>query len=212
MSINTYSELKTSIANFLARDDLTARIPEFIEIAEARINRELETREQEKRATATLTANNQYVSLPTDLRQLRSVKLNNNPIVTLDYKSPDMLDQEYSSAGTGVPQAYSIVGQELKLRPIPDSTSTAEIIYIGNVEPLSDSNTSTTLLIRSPDVYLYGALVAGYDYLMDSQSSANYNAKFATAIEEIRYDEERSSYSQGRIQMRSSYSRQVSMR
>ena len=97
MSINTYSELKTSIANFLARDDLTARIPEFIEIAEARINRELETREQEKRATATLTANNQYVSLPTDLRQLRSVKLNNNPIVTLDYKSPDMLDQEYSS-------------------------------------------------------------------------------------------------------------------
>jgi len=212
MSINTYSELKTAIANFLARDDLTSRIPEFIEIAEARINRELETREQEKRATASLTADNQYVSLPSDLRQLRSVKLNKNPIVTLEYKSPDMLDQEYSSAGTGVPKAYSIIGQELKLRPIPDASTTAEIIYIGNVEALSDSNTSTTLLIRSPDVYLYGALVAGYDYLMDTQNSANYNVKFATAIEEIRYDEERSSYSQGRIQMRSSYSRQVSMR
>ena len=212
MSINTYSELKTSIANFLARDDLTTQIPEFIELAEARINRELETREQEKRATATLTADNQYVSLPSDLRQLRSVKLNKNPIVTLEYKSPDMLDQEYSSTGTGVPKSYSIVGQELKLRPIPDATSTAEIIYIGNVDALSDSNTSTTLLIRSPDVYLYGALVAGYDYLMDKENSAVYNAKFTNAIEEIRYDEERSSYSQGRIQMRSSYSRQVSMR
>ena len=35
MAITTYSELKTSIANFLDRDDLTSVIPDFISLAEA---------------------------------------------------------------------------------------------------------------------------------------------------------------------------------
>ena len=47
MAITTYAELKTAVANFLARSDLTDRIPEFISMAEARMGRELETRSQE---------------------------------------------------------------------------------------------------------------------------------------------------------------------
>ena len=31
MAISTYSDLKTAIANFLARDDLTSVIPDFIQ-------------------------------------------------------------------------------------------------------------------------------------------------------------------------------------
>jgi hypothetical protein len=41
MSITTYAELKTAVANWLARADLTDRIPEFILMAEDRIAREL---------------------------------------------------------------------------------------------------------------------------------------------------------------------------
>ena len=59
MSISTYSELKTAVANFLARSDLTTQIPDFSSLAEARMSRELETRSQENRATATLTANDE---------------------------------------------------------------------------------------------------------------------------------------------------------
>ena len=79
MSIGTYAELKTSIANFLARDDLTAQIPDFIQLAEGRMSRELETREQEKRSTATLTSGDEYIALPTDMREVREVKLNTSP-------------------------------------------------------------------------------------------------------------------------------------
>ena len=48
MAIGTFGELKTAIANFLARSDLTDRIPEFISLAEARMGRELSTRSQER--------------------------------------------------------------------------------------------------------------------------------------------------------------------
>ena len=50
MSISTYSELKTAVANFLARTDLTDQIPNFIQLAEARLSRELESKRSGKKS------------------------------------------------------------------------------------------------------------------------------------------------------------------
>ena len=207
MAITSYADLQTSIANFLARDDLTAQIPNFIQLAEARINRELETREQEKRVQATLVAGDEYIALPTDLREVREVKLNTSPLTVLSYASPTGLDTQYSSNGQGKPQGYSIVGKEMKVRPVPDSGYTMEIIYIGNVDTLSDVSTPT-LFIRSPDLYLYGALTEAYVYLLDEQRAAQYDEKFTRAINEVRMDEERSHYGTGPLQTKSVYLRQ----
>jgi len=38
MSIATYSELQTAVADWMHRTDLTAKIPDFITLAESRIN------------------------------------------------------------------------------------------------------------------------------------------------------------------------------
>lgn len=207
MAITSYADLQTSIANFLARDDLTAQIPDFIQLAEARINRELETREQEKRVQATLVAGDEYIALPTDLREVREVKLNTSPLTVLNYASPTSLDTQYSSNGQGKPLGYSIVGKEMKIRPIPDSAYTMEIVYVGNVDALSAVSTPT-LFTRSPDLYLYGALTEAYVYLLDEQRAAQYDEKFTRSINEIRMDEERSHYGTGPLQTKSVYLRQ----
>lgn len=207
MSIGSYNDLKTSIANFLARDDLTNQIPDFITLAEARMSRELETREQEKRATSTLTAGDEYIALPNDFREVREVKLNTSPTKVLKYYSPSGLDSLYSSNGQGKPEGYSIVGLEMKLRPIPDSAYTAEIVYIGSLPSLSASST-TTLFLRSPDLYLYGALSEAYSYLLDEARAAQYDAKFTRILEEIKIDEQRSHYGTGSLQIKSVYSQQ----
>lgn len=207
MSIASYSELKTAIANFLARDDLTDQIPNFIQLAEARMSRELETREQEKRATATLTASDEYIALPTDLREVREVKINTDPVRVLTYHSPSSLDTSYSASAVGVPQGFSIVGTEMKLRPIPDSAYTAEIVYIGSLGSISDTVTPT-LFLRSPDLYLTGALVEAYSYLLDEARAAQYDQKFSRGIEEVRRDEERSHYGTGGLRIQSIYNKQ----
>jgi len=207
MAITSYADLQTSIANFLARSDLTAQIPDFIQLAEARINRELETREQEKRSQATLTAGDEYIALPTDLREVREVKLNTSPLTVLNYMSPTGLDSEYSSNGLGKPKGYSIVGKEMKVRPVPDSAYTMEIVYIGSVDTLS-ATTTPVLFLRSPDVYLYGALTEAYVYLLDEQRAAQYDEKFTRAINEVRMDEERSHYGTGPLTTKSAYLRQ----
>lgn len=207
MAISSYAELQTAIANFLARNDLNSVIPDFIQLAEARINRELETREQEKRSQATLVAGDEYIALPTDLREVREVKLNTSPITVLNYASPSSLDSTYSGNGLGKPLGYSIVGKEMKLRPVPDSAYTAEIVYIGNVDALSAVSTPT-LFLRSPDLYLYGALTEAYIYLLDEQRAAQYDEKFTRGINEVRIDEERSHYGTGSLQTKSVYMRQ----
>jgi hypothetical protein len=209
VSISTYAELKTAVANFLARTDLTDQIPNFIQLAEARLSRELETRDQEKRANATLTSGDEFIALPTDMREIREIKLNTSPNVVLEYKSPTALDTTYTGS-TGKPLAYSIVGGELKIRPIPDDSYTAEIIYIGSLSALSDSNTTNVMLTRHPDAYLSGSLVEAYTYLMDEARASTYDAKFTRSIEEIRKDEQRSHYGTGALHISSIYSKMSS--
>ena len=205
MSIANYAELKTAVANFMARSDLTNQIPDFITMAESRMSRELETREQEKRSQATLVAGDEYILLPNDFREVREVKINASPTRVLTYYSPSALDSMYSSNGEGMPEGYSIVGLELKMRPIPDAAYTQEIVYIGSLPNIS--NTITPILFtRSPDLYLYGALAEGYAYLLDEARAAQYDQKFTRILEEIKVDEQRSHYGTGSLQIKSAYS------
>tara|TARA_R110002167_G_scaffold100902_3_gene263241 strand:+ start:3377 stop:4000 length:624 start_codon:yes stop_codon:yes gene_type:complete len=205
MAISNYTELKASIANFLARDDLTAQIPDFISLAEARMAREMQARSQEKRATATLTAGDAFVSLPTDLRSIRLVKLNTAPTEVLEYYTPTRVNEIYANNSSGKPKGYTIIGGEIKFAPTPDSSYTAEIVYSEGVPSLSDSNTTNTILTRHPDAYLYGALASASVYLMDDQKATVYEQLFTRALEEIKREEERGKHAGSGLFMKSSY-------
>ena len=191
MAISTFSELKVAIDNWLARTDMADRAAEFIVLAEARMNRELETRSQETRVTATLTAGDAYVALPNDVRSVRHVRLNTSPRTILKYMTPGQADREYPSPGNGKPAAYSIVGTEIYFRPTPDAAHTAEITYVANVSALSDSNTTNNILTRHPDLYLHGALAEAFGYLMDDQKQGQHDALYQRAAAAIQADEDR---------------------
>jgi hypothetical protein len=93
MALSTYTELKTAIADWLDRGDLTANIPDFITLAEARVNRELRIRPQEVRSTMTTTAGNRYHALPGGYLSMRNIQINNDPTVPLEFISLEMLDR-----------------------------------------------------------------------------------------------------------------------
>lgn len=205
MAITTYAELKTAVSNFLARTDLTDRIPEFISLAEARMSRELNTRSQEKRSTADTVSGNEFISLPSELRKIRLVKLNTDPITVLDYASPTDFYTTYGSSGGGRPKYYTVIGAEIVLRPIPDSVYTVELVYGEDIAALSDVTTTNTILTRHPDLYLYGSLSAAYIYLMDEARAAQYDGLFSRAMDEINQSNEKAFHS-GALTMKTDYS------
>lgn len=61
MSLSNYTELKTSIANYLNRNDLTNVIPDFITLTEDRLNRDLRVASNVVRAETTTTASQAFL-------------------------------------------------------------------------------------------------------------------------------------------------------
>lgn len=165
--IADYAELQSAIADFLIRDDLTAAIPTFIRLCEARIDRELTHWRQERRSTAQLDA--QYSTIPTDfLRPIRLQLLDTYTGEIAPISTAQMLQMRQDrNDRVGRPEYYALTGGSLELFPTPDATYDASLVYYGRVPALSDTNTTNWLLTEAPDVYLYGSLLHTAPYLKD---------------------------------------------
>ena len=195
MALDTFSGLKTTIADYLNRDDLTSIIPSFISIAEAKFNRKLRVRQMVKRATATLDT--AFFAFPSDFLQAKEFQLNTNPITYLEFiteKQGDLLRQD-SFIASGQPKYYTIVGTQLEVIATPDSSYTGELTYYGKIPALSDSNTSNWLLAYAPDLYLYGALVEATPYLKDDERLGTWSTLYSNSLGDIEVADQRASVS-----------------
>lgn len=75
MALDTYTDLLAAAANWSSRADLTSRIPEFIELAEAKINRRLREKDMvTKNAAFSITG--EYVAVPASFGGVKTFYLN----------------------------------------------------------------------------------------------------------------------------------------
>ena len=167
MSILNYSDLQSTVASYLARTDLTAQIPNFIQLAETRLRRDLRIRQMLKVVTTTMVASDSTVELPSDFLQMRDLHVATNPVQSIEYQSPSNFYRNTASTVTGVPMQYTILAQEFQFAPIPDSDYTLQMMYYSAPPYLTDSNTSNVFLAVCPDLLLYGALGEAEPYLMN---------------------------------------------
>jgi len=172
MAIGTYAELQTAVANWLDRDDLTLRIPEFIALAEAKMNRDLRISLMENVSTAiTMVAGTRDYDLPTGFTGMKEFHLTTSPIVALSYITPEMMNRMWAGSNKGKPQAFTLFSdagtRKVKIGPAPDSAYTTSMLYLKKIDNLSVANPTETMLTENPDVYLYGALLEAEPFLMN---------------------------------------------
>ena len=186
----TYSELKTAIANYLNRSDLTSDIDTFIDNVEAELNRRLRTKDMIKRATA--TADSQYLTVPTDWIEAINVEITSNDFSPLFQQSIESLDvyRKSNNNSVGQPVYFAMVDDSIELAP------TAKI------SALSDSNTSNFVSVSHPDVYLYGALKHASIFLMEDERIPMFTQQFEKALEEMRLEQEKAAFGKGSLMMR----------
>jgi hypothetical protein len=195
MAFTTYSELKTTIANYLARSDLTSVIPDFIRLAETRLQRDLRIRQMLVVATASTTGGDSTLGLPTDFLEMRDIHLNTIPIATLRYKAPNSFYQESRVTDGGKPIDYTILGAEMQLAPVPDSSYTAQMLYYAKPPVLSDSTASNVFLAYVPDALLYASLAEAEPYLMNDARVQTWASLYSRAIDSISTSDQASEYS-----------------
>ena len=169
MAISTYSELQTAVANWLDRDDLTARIPEFIALAEARFNRVLRLRSMEAKYTANTVAAQRNLALPASYIQMRNFQVNTSPLTTLSYVTPEIYDRLWGGSTQGTPKFYTILANEVSLGPIPASVQEVEMLFYKKFDNLSASTTTNWMITNAPDIYLYGSMLEAEPFIMNDE-------------------------------------------
>jgi len=195
MSIANYSELNTAVANWLDRDDLTDRIPEFIALCEARFNRLLRIRAMEYKQTASTVSGQRNLALPTGFIQMRNLQINASPIVPMQYVTPEIYDRLYGSTLTGTPQMYTIIADEIQLGPIPGSVLTIEMLFYKKFDALTAAATTNWMITNAPDVYLYGCLLEAEPFIMNDPRVQLWATAFKQAIADIQEQDNKDRHS-----------------
>lgn len=195
MAFTSYSDLKSTIAKYLARSDLTDVIPDFIRLAEERLRREIRIRQMLSVATASTTAADSTVGLPTDFLEMRDIHINGNPIGNLSYESPNSFYRNSAASEAGKPKIYTVLGNEMQFAPIPDTSYTLQMLYYAKPPLLSDTNSSNMFLAHCPDALLYGALGEAEPYLMNDARLQTWAALYERAVNSINVADQSSEYS-----------------
>lgn len=184
MSLDTYTNLKLELADWLNRTDLTAVIDTFIDLAEAKMKRDIR---KWTVYSAGYSVSAARVAAPADCSVLRSIRLiTGSPTQDKPLRvcTIEMLNERKArnAGATGRPTDYALVDGFLYFAPEPDQTYTAEVFYFSTLTPLSVSVASNSVLSEAPDIYLYGALAEAEPYLEHDDRAPMWKGKYDEAV------------------------------
>jgi|TARA_R100001463_G_scaffold64960_1_gene118138 hypothetical protein len=203
MALATYSDLKTSIANWLNRSDLTSEISEdFIVLTEKDFNSKLRIRKMNA-TDSSFTIDSETKALPTGFLQIRDFYiLQGGTKYALRYITPAQMDQIKGSSTTGLPVTFTILGDNFRFAPSPDSSYTGVVNYYKEFDPLSDSNTSNYILSNHPAIYLYGSLYHAANFLggIEPRQVQQWQQMYSTALERLERNDREDQYGNAPLQ------------
>ena len=200
MTIATYSDLQSATADWLNRTDLTAVIPTFVQLAEAKFNRELRLREMLTRSEAVST--NEFVAIPADFLEAYILELNYQttpPQQPLTYIGPaeakvlkanHIVSNSYTG-GAGAVRYFTIVNNAFELLPAPQGNADLILTYYAKIPSLSVTNTANWLLNKAPDLYLYSTLLEAAPYLKNDERLPIWATARQQVMDSMNLDSER---------------------
>jgi hypothetical protein len=178
-----YAWLKASIADWLHRTDLTTQIPDFVMLAEKRINDDLNARLQSATVQISVDIGDTAATAPSGLNAIHSLSL--PTYGALSPMTPEQLADKYASHAPDVPRNYALVGDAIKLGPVPDGPYTFDLTYRADVPALSDSGDTNWLIAQHADIYLAGSMCAALLYTRDVAQLQIWEGKYKAAIDAL---------------------------
>ncbi len=206
MALSNYTELQSSVANWLNRSDLTTEITgDFIVLTEKDFNSKLRIRKMVE-SDSSFLINAETVALPSGFLQVRDLFiLSGGTKYALTYMTPPQMDQIKGSSTSGMPVAYTIIGDNFRFAPTPDSTYTGTLNYYKSFDALSDSNTTNYILTNHPAIYLYGSLYHAANFLggVEPARLQQWQGMYTTALERLERNDREDQFSGSPLQIRS---------
>src|SRR5215472_4898919 len=155
--ITDYASLQSELQSWLwNRSDVTPRIPVFIQLCEAQMNRRLQARLSIARVAIAISS--ETLPVPSDFAGPVSILLQTDPLSELDFVMPDGLNlrqDDQARTNSDNPDSFTVEGTNFRFYPIPGAPIAALLTYRQKIQALSSSNVSNWVLANHPDAYLY---------------------------------------------------------
>lgn len=189
--ITTYATLKSAVAGMIHREsdtNITGNAPLFIQLCEAELYDRLLLKDMESEESLTLTVGQNYVAIPSGyVSPIALWLIVSGERVKLQPELPENLPY---STSNGQPCEWSIDGANIRF-DCPAAEAYSAKFRMMKTSALSDSNTSNALLLKRPDVYLYGAMKQCALFTKDMDDLQKYGSLFEAAIQQTRAAEHR---------------------
>jgi len=182
MAISTYSELKTAIADYMARSDLTGNVADFITLAEARLNRLLKMVETDTTLTGIASSRRIDISSVSLVQPIALFVVVEGDEVEVTRKTDGSFAYDDTN---GQPSFWSIDGTNIDFDCPLDQAYSFRFRYQGRFA-LSDAAPTNKLLTDHPDVYLAASIVWGSVYIKDVSQAAGFKSLLDEFIAETK--------------------------
>lgn len=175
-----YTQISQKVAQWMNRDDLTDRIPDFIELTEERLNRALRVRQMEISLTATAIVDN-IITPAADVLDAKALWVPNYERTPLVAQS---LESVVAAGGDGIPTMYAWDGADLRF----DGAGSVQGVLYQRIPALVTA--TTNWVSTGPwSLYLFGALLEAAVYVGDDPST--WEARFSGVLEEVQGNDQR---------------------
>ncbi|MCR6660721.1 MAG: hypothetical protein NVV72_15755 [Asticcacaulis sp.] len=158
---------------YIARPDLTARVTDFITLAEGTLSGILRTRRMITTDEVVVNSGQDRAALPDDLLSILYISALTDRTKTLTAQPPEYIAKamRLRQSTPGEPLYYAVLGSDMAVCPIPSASKTYLLSYYAKIPALTNSATTNWLLQDHPELYLYTALMHAAPYMADDQRS-----------------------------------------
>ncbi|MES2950285.1 MAG: hypothetical protein V4858_17215 [Pseudomonadota bacterium] len=192
--ITDYATLKTSVAAWLNRTDLTSIIPELIADGEARIYNDLRIAAMESSFSEAIASG--VVAEPAGLLAWKYLYVDGSTAQKLTRKDPEWIYTNYPTrSGGGKPIFFAREGDTLIFGPYPDDSYTIKGRYYARLAALSDSNTTNWFIVNEPQLLRFAALCSAATYLKNDQRIVVWENTYTAALNRIKKTERDEAFS-----------------
>src|SRR3990172_7515002 len=192
--IPDYASLQSAVAGMIHREDdtdITDNVPLFIQLAEADLNDELLLKDMETETTLTAVLNQNYVALPSGFVSPIAMWIIYDSGLQRSRMTPVAPQELPYDVSANIPQEWAIDGVNIRLNCPSGDTYSMPFRFFKS-SSLSDTNTSNYLLMKRPDVYLYGALKQCALFQQDDPGLVKWGTLFNAAKQRLKAAESRS--------------------
>jgi hypothetical protein len=171
--LTTYAELKTAIATWTHRADLSAVADDLVALAEAWIFRNVRIREMESELAATIVG--VTAAVPSDFLGLRHAYIDASRRYPLEVVAPDVIYKQFPTSYIGIPAYIAVDRTSFIFGPSPAASNVVRGTYFA--KPAALASAVNAIFTAHPEIYLYASLAETEAYTENDSRIAIWQAK-----------------------------------